>query len=132
MYSTKVESTHLDMFGHVNNARFLEYFEWARWAWARELGVDFLRYIDEGTAPAAVRMEVNFLRELRFNEVLQIETRLFGIGTKSFDLVQELSVDGGSLSATLKVKLVFMDVRTRRAVPIPGQFMDVLNTLKES
>ncbi len=131
MFQTTVQSTHLDMFGHVNNARFLEYFEWARWDWARRADVDLMGYIARGLSPAAVWMGITYERELRMGDEILVATRVGAIGHKSFTLHQELRGADGLRSACLEAKLVFVSGETRRAVPLPVEFREVLEGLGE-
>ena len=42
MHTIKVRGFHCDMFGHVNNARYLEFLEEVRWEWLnRNTNFDF-------------------------------------------------------------------------------------------
>ena len=38
-YHGHILETHLDAFGHLNNARYLELYEQARWRWLEERGI---------------------------------------------------------------------------------------------
>ena len=44
-YHLTVRSTDIDVIGHVNNAKYLEYMEWARfeWIWEQGFTLDELR-----------------------------------------------------------------------------------------
>ncbi|MBU1238727.1 acyl-CoA thioesterase [Myxococcota bacterium] len=132
MFHTTVQSTHLDQFGHVNNARFFEYFEWARWDWAARHGFDFHEYMARGLSPAAVWMEISFHRELRFPDDVTIATEVSRIGEKSFTLLQRLFSGEDNLSATLSVKLVFVESTKKRAVLLPPLFRERLQQMKEA
>ena len=45
----KVRGYHLDLYGHVNNARYLEFLEEARWAYFDD-EADLVAYMHEGFA----------------------------------------------------------------------------------
>jgi len=48
----KVRGYHEDRFGHVNNARYLEFLEEARWAHLEERGLDIAFFKARGIFPA--------------------------------------------------------------------------------
>lgn len=43
-----IRPTELDSFGHVNNARYLEFLEWARAEWGRVRGLSYDKFREEG------------------------------------------------------------------------------------
>ncbi|MET0792443.1 MAG: thioesterase family protein [Polyangiaceae bacterium] len=66
----------LDTFGHVNNARYLEIFEQARWdlITANGFGLDTVR--SSGTGPVILEVTLRFLREVKNRQQLVIRTSL--------------------------------------------------------
>lgn len=78
----------LDLFGHVNNAVYLTYFEEARVKYFDEVvGYDY-DWSKEGVILA--RFEVDFILPVLFKDEVFIRTHCCRIGTKSFDLAYEL------------------------------------------
>lgn len=85
-YSTKITPRFddLDAIGHVNEARYITYYEQARVGYAREvLGI--------GANPSDIGMIVrktlvDYLVRLRLKDVVDIHVRCSRIGRKSFDL----------------------------------------------
>src|SRR5678815_336967 len=59
-----ISEAHLDSFGHVNNARYLELLEQARWDLITERGhgIDVIRRTRSG--PTILEINIRFLREL--------------------------------------------------------------------
>ena len=57
-----ISEAHLDSFGHLNNARYLEIFEQARWDLITERGhgIDVIR--KTGTGPTVLGIEMRFTR----------------------------------------------------------------------
>ncbi|MBU1218234.1 acyl-CoA thioesterase [Myxococcota bacterium] len=121
-FETIVQSTHLDSFGHVNNAKFLEYFEWARWDWARKKVDGFEKFLEEGYAPALVKIEITFLKELHHYEKIKIETTTGERGNRSFSFIQKLYNSNGELCSEAISRIVFIDLNTRKSVDIPAHF----------
>jgi len=79
-----VMSTHIDMFGHVNHTRYLEYMEWARFAWAAHLGMPLPELVrDEGIGPAIIRATLSFRRECRLGDELLVTVRVVSAAAAS-------------------------------------------------
>jgi len=69
----RVRNYHLDGYGHVNNARYLEFLEEARWAFFEEHG--FLSEID-GLMLVVVRTDIRYRRAAVDGDILRFEGRL--------------------------------------------------------
>ncbi|MBN2722816.1 MAG: acyl-CoA thioesterase [Deltaproteobacteria bacterium] len=124
-YSTSVKSTHLDMFGHVNNSVYLEYFEWARWDWANKNNSGFEDFLKAGIGVAAVRVEIDYLHELNHYDEVIISTFCSRKGKKSFTFTQKM-MTGNNMCAIAHTTLVFINIHTRKAIDIPDSFALIL------
>jgi len=96
----------IDAFGHVNNAVYLTYFEWARARlWFELTG---------GGDPADIsfivaRAEIDFKAQIGL-EPIEIAVRIGEMRTTSFDTVYEIRNDNGKqIAATGKVVVVLFD-----------------------
>lgn len=85
----KVRGYHLDLYGHVNNARYLEFLEEARWGWF-EHGGELDRLARRGLGFAIVRIDIRYRRPARMGEELEIRTALARIGRASASVAQEV------------------------------------------
>jgi len=92
-YPLTILERHLDTFGHVNNATYLEIFEEARWALLTERGYGFAKIHDLRTGPTILECTLAFRRELRCRERVIVRTRLDSYVKKIFRLRQELYVE---------------------------------------
>lgn len=116
----EVPADHIDELGHVNNARFLEYFERGRVDWYNCCG-DFLdpkRKPRLGTV--VVNITVNFCRECFRGDRLRVITRPLSRGSKSYVLAQCILNDGGEVVADAEVTSVVIDLDARKTTPMPG------------
>ncbi len=77
-----ISESHLDSFGHMNNARYLELFEQARWDLivGRGFGLETIKRTRTG--PTILEVEMKFLRELAPRETVVIQTDLVGYERK--------------------------------------------------
>ena len=116
----------LDPQGHVNQAVFLTYFESGRVAMFRDpdlsVGVPGITYV-------MVRMEVDYMRELRWPGQLEIGTGIAEFGRSSFKAAQVIFHDG-VCAAKGVATLVCMDLKTRKATPLPEEAVARLSPWK--
>jgi thioesterase-3 len=117
----KIRGYHLDLYGHVNNARYLEFFEEARWAWLEE-HLDIPAWQERGIGFVAVRITINYRRPAALGDVLVIASRLEHLGGKSGVVVQEARHSAaGDLVADAEVTFVVADIGRGRALPLEGE-----------
>jgi acyl-CoA thioester hydrolase len=116
----------LDPQGHVNQAVFLTYFETGRVAMFRNkdlgIGVPGLTFV-------MVRMEVDYIKELRWPGTVDIGTGVAHFGRSSFKASQAIFCDGVCAAAG-QATLVCMDIKTRKAAPLPPEAIARLSPWK--
>jgi YbgC/YbaW family acyl-CoA thioester hydrolase len=100
--SIVVSESHLDSFGHLNNARYLELFEQARWDLIVERGFDLEMIKKTRTGPTILQVELKFLRELVPRETIVIRTELVDYARKIGHMKQSmLKADGAAACEAL-------------------------------
>ncbi len=106
----------LDTFGHVNNAVYLTYFEWARaQLWFAITGTPGVP-ADIGFIMA--RAEIDYKLQIEM-EPIDICIRISEMRNTSFDTVYEIRKrSNGSVAATGKVVVVLFDWKTRTKMAI--------------
>jgi len=114
-----VRCTEIDVNAHVNNAKFVEYFEWGREEWYDRNGLAYDRLKEEGVATVTVNVNVNYRAECRQGERLTIVTTPDRVGRTSFAFRQEIRKADGTVAADALVTLVTIDTTTRRPRPVP-------------
>ena len=85
----KVRGYHVDGYSHVNNARYMEFLEEARWALA-ETDTSFMELRKTGYAFTAVNININYTSEACAGDTLIITTELKTTGRKSITLSQKI------------------------------------------
>ena len=133
VYECHVRFSDVDVYGHVNNVKYFEYYQEARISFIRSLiDVD-----PESTLRQVVaRIDVDYKRPILFRpEPYDVESWVTRIGTSSYDLDSRI-VDGGghggSVYSTSQVRLVAFDMRTQRSRPLTeverGRLQDAMTT----
>jgi len=128
VFDLVVRSTDVDFIGHVNNAKYLEYFEWARFDWICQVGFTLDELQRRQLMPVVVNININYRKELRMLEQVQIRSFAVRAGEKSFVVRQELYNYKGELACDADFTMVMIDARERRAVPLPSDLAAKLTT----
>jgi YbgC/YbaW family acyl-CoA thioester hydrolase len=116
-----VRPTEVDVNGHVNNAKYVEYMEWGREEWYEKNGLPYDRLFALGAVTVTVNLNLNFRQECRQGELLTILTRPERLGRTSFVLHQEIRKRDGVLAANGSVTLVTIDPGNRKSRPVPDE-----------
>ena len=85
----KVRGYHTDFYGHVNNARYLEFYEEDRWAWL-DKAVNLTQWAKKGLTFAVVNINVSYRRSVFLGSTIEVRSRLERIGGHSATLRQEI------------------------------------------
>lgn len=120
-----VQSSHIDMFGHVNHTRYLEYMEWARFAWADFHGFPLPQMVlEEHVGPAIVRAKLHFRRECRLGDTVLVTAEAAGAQRGIGRIHQTvLHARTGELVCSAEMTFVMLDLVARKAVALPEAFL---------
>jgi acyl-CoA thioester hydrolase len=107
----------LDPQGHANNALFATYFESGRVAMfrARDLGIG----VPNATF-ALARQEIDFLRELHWQDEIVVGTAVVAFGRTSFTLAQAI-FHAELCAAAGRAVMVTLEATTRKPQPLPPE-----------
>ncbi len=127
----KVRGYHLDLYRHVNNARYLEFLEEARWSFL-ESRSNLEALEKSGHAFAVVNININYRRAAYLGEVLQITTAIKAIGARSCVMHQLVTLQGtATVIADADVTFVLVDTRTEKAALLEGELRETLERMTE-
>ncbi|MDN9011875.1 thioesterase family protein [Brevibacillus laterosporus] len=126
-----VRSTEVDFIGHVNNAKYLEYMEWARFDWLIAEGYTIEELQRRHIFPVVVNMNVNYRSELVMGDEITIHTTLVNVGKRSFVIKHELHHEKKGLVADGLVTMVMIDQTKRRAVELPNELKELFLSIQK-
>ncbi|RQW24977.1 acyl-CoA thioesterase [Rhodobacteraceae bacterium CH30] len=127
----KVRGYHLDLYSHVNNARYLEFLEEARWSFFEDKS-DLPRFMKSGLALIVVNINIDYRHAATIGDELAIETSVKSLGNRSAVMHQRVALQGsGKLVAEADVTFVAFDSRQGKAVAIDGELLALLQGLQE-
>jgi acyl-CoA thioester hydrolase len=118
----------LDPQGHVNNAKYLTYFEQARIAYWIELGF-FTKdqsFMELGVILADVH--ITYFEPIYFGQIIKVGVHIIKLGNKSMTWEQNIiDVDSGRELAKGKVVVVSYDYKQRRTISIPPEWREKIS-----
>ena len=119
-YPLLILERHLDTFGHVNNATYLELFEEARWDWIHQNGYGLDQVRSSGLGPTILEVHLRFKRELRNRERIIIQSVVDSYEGKIGKMTQSMVNASGDLFCEAKMVFGLFDLTARRLVlPTP-------------
>ena len=111
-YQIRVFYEDTDFSGYVYHANYLKYCERARSDYLRIIGVDQNAMFVVGDAFVVRHMDCEFLRPAKFEDVLDVETRLVEMSGARFELAQLVKRGDEPLFAA-KVTVAIVDGKGR-------------------
>ena len=106
--SVKVRTYECDSYGHVNNANYLHYLEFARYELLKAVGFDYLAMIKAGYGVYVARVEIDYKKPAIADDELLIESRPVKKGAVSGVIAQQIW-RGEDLLIEAKVTWAFVD-----------------------
>ena len=106
--SLKVRSYECDSYNHVNNANYLNYLEFARYEFLKDIGFDYLKAVAAGYGVYIARIEIDYKKPAFTDDELVIKSRPIKKGAVSGTLAQEIW-RGEELIIAAKVTWAFAD-----------------------
>jgi acyl-CoA thioester hydrolase len=127
-HSIEVRYGDLDPQGHLNNAKYLTYFEAARIDYFTHLGLftPGQSFLDIGVIMAEAR--VTYHAAVQFGTPVKVGVRTSKIGNKSMTVEQNIvHAETGEVLASGQVVLVAFDYHTNRTLPVPEKMRETIS-----
>ncbi|MEY4615958.1 MAG: hypothetical protein RJB66_918 [Pseudomonadota bacterium] len=116
IYEFIIKESHLDTFGHVNNATYLTLFEEARWELIsqRGYGLDYIKLT--GLGPVILEIQIRFQKELLLRQKIKVETTLLNYEGKIGKLRQTMINEKGETCCSAELTFGLFDTKLRKLV----------------
>lgn len=127
-YQVTINERHLDTFGHVNNAKYLELYEEARWELitGNGFGLDTIKKLKQG--PVVLEVNLTFKKEITNREVITIESKSSLTSHPLFMKVeQQMLKADGTVASTIELKIGLMDLAQRKLIPPTEQWLKAVH-----
>ncbi len=123
IYEVLIKEQHLDMFGHVNNAIYLQLFEEARWDFITQRGYGLNKILECRKGPVVLEAHLKFLKEIKLREVVSITFKPLEEltpATRISKMNQKMIKANGDIACELNISFGFFDLNERRLIrPTP-------------
>lgn len=121
----------LDPQGHLNNAKFVTFFEQARIQYFRYLGLfkQGQSFMDIGVILADVH--IAYKKPVEWGTPVKVGVRTMKIGNKSMTVEQcVVHAETGEVFALGEVVMVAYDYYTAKSIPVPQEWRDAVRRLE--
>jgi len=125
-YDCRVRFSDVDIYGHVNNVKYFEYYQEARLAFLTSLGRD-----ERNLMLVVARVNVDYKRPILFRPASYVvESWVTRVGNSSFGMKSEIR-DGGQVLSRAETVLVTWDIETQKSRPLTDQERTILTDVLE-
>jgi len=125
----KVRGFHLDVYQHVNNARYLEFLEEARWD-GLENSDSFQWMTAHNIAFVVVNININYRRPAVLGDRLIVTSQLQQLNGKSGVLSQVVTLEPeGQVVADALITFVCIDLNSQKALALEGELREKLDAM---
>jgi len=122
LHAEKLKPEWCDYYGHLNEAYYLVVFSNATFALQEYFGIGHEYFKKKGCSLYTVESHISYLKEVRGDSLLQIESFIFGIDEKRLRIGHLMTVDG-SKRATFECMLLHFDSSLNKLTPIDGKLI---------
>ncbi len=115
-YEMMIRENHLDTFGHVNNAVYLQILEEARWEMLTQNKFGMEQIKKTGIGPTILEITIKYLRELRLREKIMIESQLISYPSKIGTMKQTIFNEKKDICCNVDIKFGLFDLKQRKLI----------------
>lgn len=126
-YEVLIQEHHLDSFGHVNNAAYIELYEEARWDFItqRGFGLDYIQKNQVG--PVILDLKVRFKRELLNREKIKITSRTIEIVSPKVMVLEQFMIKpDGKVASEATFTVGFFDMKARKLIDAGPEWLEAI------
>lgn len=124
-----IRGYHLDLYNHVNNARYLELLEEARWS-LLDGRLNLNEWQQRGLGFTIVNININYRYPAGLSAVLSFYAHLKRMGERSATLYQVAYLkDTETVVIDAEVTFVIANLDSGKAIPLAGELRETLSGL---
>lgn len=128
LYEALIRENQIDIFGHVNNATYLEFFEAARWDILEAKGFGFEKIKSLGQGPVILEAHLKFIKEVKARDLITIKTEPMQFKGKIGEMKQYMYKPNQELAAELRLVFGLFDLRARQLILPTPEWLEALTT----
>lgn len=127
-YEFTILEHHLDTFGHVNNAVYLELYEEARWDFITKNKLGLNEILASKIGPVLLDLNLTFKAELKLREKIKITSQARTEMRNKFVMVldQKMYKADGKVASTITLSVGMMDLEARKLISPSAEWRKAL------
>lgn len=127
-YELTILEHHLDTFGHVNNAVYLELYEEARWDFITKNNLGMKEILESKIGPVLLDLSMTFKSELKNREKIKIISQARPEMRNKYVMIldQKMINEDGKVASTLTISVGMMDLNARKLISPTAEWFKAL------
>ncbi len=126
VYETLIRENHLDSFGHVNNAMYLQLLEEARWEAISSRGYGMREVQNSQKGPVVLELSIQFRKELKLREKVKIDMLVTELRDRIWKMEQNIFNEKGEKSAIAQITMGYFDLKNRKLIPVEPAWLQAI------
>lgn len=126
-----VRESHLDTFGHMNNATYLQILEEARWEFITKKGFGLKAIQKSGMGPVVLEWSMRFVKELKLRQTITIESQTLSYQGKIGKLKQDILNEAGEVCFKGVMTFGLFDTRERKLIDPTPEWLKAIGFIQE-
>ena len=128
MLEITVRSTHIDVMGHVNNAKYVEFLEWGRCDEIEKKGIGLLDMVKHGLGFAVVNLNIHYRKEAFAGDILVVKTIFKEIRNKKIGVIDQIITKKESNDVVCEAEVTFLvfDINKHKSITMPEEIRRLL------
>jgi acyl-CoA thioester hydrolase len=123
-YDVQIKEIHLDSFGHVNNAVYVQLYEEARWDFITKNGFGLEVIQRDQVGPVLLDLQVRFKREIKNREFIKIQSQAREIISSKIILLEQKMINSfGKIASEALFTVGFFDMKERKLITPPQEWL---------
>jgi acyl-CoA thioester hydrolase len=127
VYKILIREHHLDTFGHVNNATYLELYEEARWELITNKGFGLSKVQETGLGPVILEVNLRFIKEISLREEITIDTKMLEYKGKIGRLEQTMFNEKKEILSSAVFTFGLFDTKARKLINPTDEWKNALS-----
>ncbi len=125
-YPITILEAHLDTFGHVNNAKYLEILEEARWDFITSRGFGMKKILETGQGPVILEINMKFIKEIKLRQRVMIESQTVSVDRLVAKLRQKILNESGEVMFEATLIFGFFDTKARKLIRPTDEWLQAI------
>ena len=115
-YPLVIREHHIDTFGHVNNATYLQILEEARWELITQNGYGMKEVAERQIGPVILDLTIKFKKELRLRKKVIIKTFCSEYASMTGKITHIIENEKGEIACEAVLTFGLFDLRQRKLI----------------